>query len=105
VIVTNAGPYTARDVALDLTWAPGVRPLGSAASLGAFVTNRWSLPALEDGGAATLRVDTVVWRSAAGWGTNNVNVAGSDKPDNVSSNNTASCAVFLPATATLLMIL
>ncbi len=104
VVVTNAGPYTARGLALDLAWPVGVRPLNSSASQGSFVTNRWSLPSLADGGAATLRVDTVVWRSAAGWGTNRVSVASSDKPDGVSSNNAASCAVWLPSTATRLMI-
>ena len=38
------------------------------------------------------------------WGTNRVSVTQSDKPDDVSSNNSAACAVFLPATATLLMV-
>lgn len=105
VVVTNAGPYTARDLALDITWPSGLRLLGSTASQGALVTNRWSLPSLDDGSTATLRVDAVVWRSTAGWETNRVSVTRSDKPDGVSSNNSASCAVFLPATATLLMIL
>ncbi|MEI7903263.1 MAG: DUF11 domain-containing protein [bacterium] len=104
VIVTNAGPYTARDLALDITWPSGVRLLSSLASQGAFVTNRWSLASLEDGCAATLRVDTAVWRAAAGWGTNRVSVTASDKPDGVSSNNAASCAMLLPATATLLIM-
>ena len=104
VVASNAGPYTARDLALDLTWHSGVRLLGSSASHGTFTTNRWSLPALEDGGAATLRVDTAVWRMTGTWGTNRVSVTQSDKPDDVSSNNSAACAVFLPATATLLMV-
>ncbi len=104
VVVTNAGPYTARDLALDLTWNSGVRLLDSSASLGTFTTNRWSLPALEDGGAATLRVDTVVWRAAGMWGTNRVSVARSDKPDGVTSNNVATCTLFLPATATCLRV-
>ncbi len=104
VVVTNSGPYTARGLALDLTWPAGVRICGSAASQGGFATNRWSLPSLEDGAAATLRVDTVVWRSTSAWVTNVVAVAASDKPDGVSSNNSATCAVFLPATALRLLI-
>lgn len=104
VIATNAGPYIARDLTLDLTWCSGVRVCGVAASQGSFVTNRWSLPALEDGSVATLRVDTVVWRATGGWGTNRVSVTSSDKPDDVSSNNTATCEVDLPSTATRLMI-
>lgn len=104
VVVTNAGPYTARDLALDVTWPSGVRLRACAVSQGAYLTNRWSLPALADGGSATMRVDTVVWRSNAGWATNRVSVAGSDKPDAVSTNNAASCAVFLPATATRFMV-
>jgi len=104
VVAANAGPYTARDLALDLTWPPGVRVRGSAATQGTFATNRWSLPALGDGAAATLRVDTVVWRTAAGWGTNRVEVMGSDKPDGVTTNNAATCAVFLPETATRFMV-
>lgn len=104
VVITNAGPYTARDVALDITCPRGVRLLGSTASQGSFVTNRWSLPSLEDGGSATLRLDTVVWQMASGWGTNRVGVVASDKPDGVTTNNSAACAVYLPATATLLQI-
>jgi hypothetical protein len=104
VVVTNRGPYTARELAFDLTWPFGVRICGSAASQGVFATNRWSLPSLEDGGTATLRVDAVVWRSTSAWGTNVVAVAASDKPDGVSSNNCAACAVFLPATALRLFI-
>ncbi len=104
VIVTNAGPYTARDLAFDITWPSGVRQRTCTASQGTCATNRWSLPALADGGTATLRVDTVVWRSNAGWGTNRVSVTGSDKPDNVTTNNSDACAVFLPATATRFMV-
>lgn len=103
-VATNAGPYTARDVAIDFTWQTGIRICGSTTTLGTFVTNRWSIPCLVDGGAATLRVDTVVWRTASGWGTNRVSLSASDKPDTVTSNNTAQCAVLLPATATLLLI-
>ena len=104
VIATNAGPYVARGLAIDLEWAGGIRVCGSAASSGAFVTNRWSLPSLDDGGVATLRVDTVVWRAAGGWGTNRASVTASDKPDDVSSNNSTTCEVCLPATATRLLI-
>jgi hypothetical protein len=68
------------------------------------VTNRWTLPALNDGGVATLRVDTVVWLSESGWGTNRASVTASDKPDGNSANNSAEGAVYLPATATRLMI-
>ena len=104
VVATNAGPYVARGLALDLAWPSGLRVCGSAASQGAFAANRWSLPALVDGGVATLRVDTVVWRTAGGWGTNRVTVAASDKPDEVSSNNSATCELYLPATATRLLV-
>ena len=104
VVAANAGPYTARDLTLDFTWSPGVRVRGSAATRGTFAANRWSLPALEDGAAATLRVDTVVWRAAAGWGTNRVEVMESDKPDCVTTNNAAAYAVFLPETATRLTV-
>lgn len=104
VIATNAGPYTARNLALDLAWHTGLRPCGFTATQGSFVTNRWSLPSLEDGGCATLRVDAVVWRAAGGWGTNRVSITASDKPDEVASNDTARCVVFLPATATLLRV-
>ena len=104
VIATNAGPYVARDLAIDVAWASGIRVCGDTASQGAFVTNRWSLPSLDDGGVATLRVDTVVWRAYGGWGTNRVSVAAADKPDEVSSNNSATCEVYLPSTATRLLI-
>ena len=104
VVATNAGPYAARDVAVDLAWAAGLRPGGSAASQGSLVTNRWLLPVLPDGGAATLRVDAVVWRASAGWGTNAAAVTASDKPDPAASNNTSACVLFLPETATRLMV-
>jgi hypothetical protein len=104
VVVANAGPYTARELALDVVWSGGVRIRNSTASQGSFLTNRWSLPALGDGAAATLRVDAVVWRAAAGWGTNRVSVSGSDKPDGVASNNSAAFALHLPATATRFMV-
>jgi len=103
VVATNAGPYTARDVAIDVSWAKGVRVRDCEASCGTFAANRWSLPALEDGGAATLRVDVVVWRAAGGWATNVAAVSASDKPDGVASNNAASCEVYLPETATRFM--
>lgn len=104
VIATNAGPYTARDLTLDLSWPSGIHLRGSAATQGTLVTNRWSLPSLADGGAATLRVDTVVWRSTGEWGTNRVTVTSSDKPDGVASNNSALGVIFLPATATQLLV-
>jgi len=104
VVASNAGPYTARDVAVELGWGPGVRVCGAVPSLGAYETNRWSLPALEDGGAATLRVDAVVWRAAAGWATNRASVAASDKPDGAASNNAAECELYLPETATRLLV-
>lgn len=104
VVACNAGPYVARDVAVDLAWATGVRVGGGEASQGSFATNRWFLPELADGGAATLRVDAVVWRAAGGWGTNTAAVTASDKPDPVASNNTAACESWLPATATRLMV-
>jgi hypothetical protein len=100
VVATNAGPYAARDLAIDIEWPSGLRVRGGAATHGSFTSNRWSLPSIEDGGVATLRVDTVVWRAACGWGTNRASVAASDKPDAVASNNTAACVSFLPETAT-----
>jgi hypothetical protein len=104
VVATNAGPYVARNVAVDLAWPAGIRQTGYASTLGTFETNRWTLPALNDGGAATLRVDAVVWRAAGGWGTNTAAVTASDKPDPVASNNAAACEIWLPATATRLMV-
>lgn len=104
VIATNAGPYTARNVMIDLQWPVGLRIRGSSATHGSLAANRWTLPALEDGCTATLRVEAAVWRAAAGWGTNRVSITHSDKPDGVLSNNAAILEVFLPQTATRLMI-
>ena len=104
VVATNAGPYTAREVVIDLMWNNGIRLRDSMVTYGSFTTNRWILPALVDGGAATLRVDTVVWSSASLWVTNRASVALSDKPDKVTSNNTATCALWLPSTATRLLV-
>lgn len=104
VVATNAGPYTARDVAVDVAWPTGLCVRASAATVGSYEAGRWSLPALADGGAATLRVDAVVWRMQAGWATNRAWVSASDKPDAVASNNEALCEVWLPATATRLLI-
>lgn len=104
VVASNAGPYVARDVAVDLAWAAGVRVGWGEASQGSYATNRWFMPELADGGAATLRVDAVVWRAAGGWGTNTAAVTASDKPDPVASNNAAACEIWLPATATRLMV-
>lgn len=104
VVATNAGPYTARDVAVDIAWTSGLRVRTGVASVGSYDAGRWSLPAIEDGDVATLRVDAVVWRSNVQWGTNRAWVSSSDKPDAVASNSEAACAVRLPSTATRVLI-
>lgn len=103
-VASNAGPYTARDLTLEIAWAEGVRVRAASATTGAYASGRWSVPCLEDGGAATLRVDAAVWRAESGWGSNRVAVTASDKPDGVSSNNTAWAVFYLPATATRLLV-
>ena len=104
VVVANAGPYTARDVSIGLTWHSGIRLCGGTATHGIWTTNGWVVSALADGAAATLRVDTVVWRSNGQWGTHTASVVHSDKPDTVTSNNSAPCTVYLPSTATRLLV-
>lgn len=104
VAISNAGPYTARGVAVDFAWPVGVRPFRYAPSCGAVSSNRWTLSELEDGGAATLRVDTVVRRLAAAWATNRATIVASDKPDEAPANDAAELPLLLPATATLLMV-
>ncbi len=104
IIATNAGPYTARNLSIDLTWAGGLHINASSATLGSLETNRWSIPVLGDGGVATLRVDTVVWNMSGYWGTNTAILTASDKPDNNTSNNAAGLPIFLPATATLIQL-
>lgn len=104
IIATNAGPYTARNVSIDLTWPKGIHICGSSATHGSLTTNRWSIPTLEDGSVATLRVDTVVWNSTSYWGTNTATVTASDKPDNIASNNVAECPLLLPCTASLILL-
>ncbi len=104
VVASNAGPYTARDLAITCTWPPGLQLAGVSVSRGTWTTNRWTLPFIEDGMAATLRVDTVVWRAAAGWGTNHAVIAQADKPDDQPGNNTAALGIWLPQTAMQLMV-
>jgi len=104
IIATNAGPYTARNVAIDLTWPRGLHINASSATQGSFETNRWSIPLLHDGGVATLRVDTVVWNMSATWGTNTAVIYASDKPDSNTGNNASALPIFLPATATLIQL-
>ena len=104
IIASNAGPYTARNIAIDVTWPLGLHINASSATQGSFETNRWSLPLLHDGGVATLRVDTVVWNMSGTWGTNTAVIHASDKPDKNTSNNAAECPIFLPATATLIQL-
>ena len=98
IVVTNAGPYTARDVSVDLEWTEGILVKGSSATHGVLSTNRWTLPALGDGCSATLRVDTLLWTGTSHWGTNRAVIAASDKPDGVATNNESSVAIFLPST-------
>jgi hypothetical protein len=104
IIATNAGPYTARNVAIDLTWPKGIHIHNSSASHGSLTTNRWSIPALSDGSVATLRVDTVVWNATSYWGTNRATLTTSDKPDSNTSNNVSECPIFLPSTASLILL-
>lgn len=104
IIATNAGPYTARNVSIDLTWPTGLHICGSSATHGSLTTNRWSIPALSDGSAATLRVDTVVWNATSYWGTNSASLIASDKPDGNTLNNTSACPIFLPSTASLILL-
>ena len=103
IVLTNAGPYTARNVAVDLEWTEGILVRGSSATQGMLSTNRWSIPAIGDGSAATLRVDTVLWTGASHWGTNRAVIVASDKPDGSSSNNTSDLPIFLPATTSTLI--
>ena len=104
VVASNAGPYTARGLALDLTWGNGIRIFAESATDGTCVSNRWSIPLLADGNAATLRVDAVVWRATGGWVSNRVDVTASETPDTALSNNTSEAVLYLPATATLLLV-
>lgn len=103
-VATNAGPYAARGLSIELEWGPGLRIVDASATQGTVSADRWLLPLLADGGVATALVHAVVWRSAGGWVTNRATVSASDKPDGNPSNNTASAAVLLPATATFLLV-
>ncbi len=103
IVLTNAGPYTARNVAVDLEWIEGILVRGSSATQGMLETNRWSISEINDGSAATLRVDTVLWTGASHWGTNRAVIVASDKPDGSSSNNTSDLPIFLPATTSTLI--
>lgn len=106
LIATNAGPYTARNVSIDLTWPTGIHITTLTATHGSLTTNRWSIPAIGDGSAATLRVDTVVWNATGHWATNAATITASDKPDSNTSNNISECPIFLPCTtATLIQLL
>jgi hypothetical protein len=98
VILTNVGPYVARNVAVDLEWAEGLLIKGSSASHGIFTTNGWSLPLLQDGQCATLHVEAGVWTGVSHWGTNRAVIVSSDKPDENAANNEALQALLLPAT-------
>lgn len=104
VVATNAGPYVARNVAVEIAWPTGLCVRAASATAGSYYAGRWSLPALADGSVATLRVDTVVWRSESGGASNRAWVAASDKPDLVATNDEAFCAIRLPATATRLLV-
>jgi Domain of unknown function DUF11 len=105
LVVTNVGPYTARDIAIDLAWPSGLHICDYSATQGLVATNRWSIPALGDGSSATLHINTVVWNATPYWGTNNATIVTSDKPDRQTENNTATCPIYLPATATVIRIL
>ena len=98
VILTNAGPYAARTISVNLEWVEGLLIKGSSASHGIFTTNGWSLPLLQDGSCATLHVETVVWTGTSHWATNRAMIVASDKPDENTANNEALQALLLPAT-------
>jgi hypothetical protein len=104
IIATNAGPYTARNVSIDLTCPKGIHIYNSSATHGVLTTNRWFIPALADGSVATLRVDTVVWNATSYWGTNRATITTCDKPDTNPSNNVSECPIFLPSTASLILL-
>lgn len=103
IVLTNAGPYTARNVAVDLDWTEGILVRGSSATQGMLFTNRWSIPVIGDGSVATLRVNTVLWTGASHWGTNRAVIVASDKPDGNSSNNASALPIFLPETTSTLI--
>jgi len=104
VILTNAGPYAARNVTVDLEWGEGVLIKGSSASHGTFTTNSWSLPLIQDGSCATLHVETVLWTDRSHWITNRAVIVASDKPDENTANNEALQALLLPATKSTVIL-
>jgi hypothetical protein len=104
VILTNAGPYSARNVTVDLEWAEGLLIKGSSASHGTLMTNQWSLPLLQDGCCATLHVESVVWTDKSRWSTNRAVITAADKPDENIANNEASMSLLLPATKSTIIL-
>lgn len=104
VILTNAGPYSARNVTVDLEWAEEVLIKGSSTSHGTFTTNSWSLPLIQDGSCATLHVETVLWTDRSRWITNRAVIVAVDKPDENSANNEASQPLLLPQTMSTVIL-
>jgi len=104
VLLTNTGPYYARNVTVDLEWAEGVLIKGSSASHGTFTTNSWTLPLIQDGSCATLHVETVVWTDKSRWATNRAVIAVADKPDENTANNEASQPLLLPQTMSTVIL-
>jgi len=104
VLLTNTGPYSARNVTVDLEWAEGVLIKGSSASHGTFTTNSWTLPLIQDGSCATLHVETVVWTDKSRWVTNRAVIAVADKPDETTANNEASQPLLLPQTMSTVIL-
>jgi Domain of unknown function DUF11 len=104
VILTNAGPYSARNLTVDLEWAEGLLIKGSSASQGTFTTNGWSVPRLQDGCCATLHVESVVWTGISHWITNRAVITAADKPDEHIGNNEASVSLLLPQTMSTVIL-
>ena len=104
VILTNAGPYAARNVSVDLEWAEGFLIKGSSATHGVLTTNHWSLPLLQDGQCATLHVETVIWTAKSHWATNRAVITTSDKPDENTANNEAFVSLLLPLTMSTVIL-
>jgi len=106
LLATNQGPYTVRDLGVDVTWDTRLRVRSVTPSAGTYApdTGRWHVPELADGSGAALAAECVVWQPDAVIGTNCAAVAAADKPDEAAANNTA-CVVFsAPPTSTVLLL-
>jgi hypothetical protein len=104
LVLTNAGPYAARNVSVDLEWPEGIIIKGNSATHGVLTTNQWMLPLLQDGSCATLHLETVVWTGASHWVTNRAVITAADKPDGNIVNNQASVSLLLPQTMSTVIL-